>query len=173
MSHRRLLPSVLFSLAAVAAVWGVTSDEEFAGPFPSWANVKTMYGARGDGTTDDTAALQNALNDVGSAGKSDVLYLPAGTYRITATLSHKAKKYVTVVGEHPERTKIVWAGPAGGTMYWANGVTYSRWGRITWDGAGVAGIGVAHKWDKANWLAFRRWRFSTQTKSSKTSSEAW
>src|SRR5262245_34960767 len=91
---------------------GGTSDEEFAGPFPSWANVKTMYGARGDGTTNDTAALQNALNDVGTAGKSDVVYLPAGTYRITATLSHRAKKYVTLVGEHPERTKILWAGPA-------------------------------------------------------------
>ena len=35
-------------------------------------------------------------------------------------------------------------------MLWANGVTYSRWGRITWDGANTAGIGVAHKWDHLN-----------------------
>ena len=36
--------------------------DEFVGPFPSWANVKTMYNAKGDGITDDTAALQAALN---------------------------------------------------------------------------------------------------------------
>ncbi len=28
--------------------------DEFMGPFPSWANVKTLYGAKGDGINDDT-----------------------------------------------------------------------------------------------------------------------
>jgi hypothetical protein len=35
-------------------------DEEFVGPFASWANVKTTYGAAGNGATDDTAAIQKA-----------------------------------------------------------------------------------------------------------------
>ena len=126
------------------------SVDEFVGPFPSWANVKTMYNAKGDGITDDTAALQAALNAQGTAGKSDVVYLPAGTYKITATLKQTGKRYVSFVGQDPATTKIRWAGPAGGWMLWANGVTYSRWGRITWDGANTAGIGVAHKWDKLN-----------------------
>ena len=126
------------------------SVDEFVGPFPSWANVKTMYNAKGDGITDDTAALQAALNAVGTAGNSDVIYLPAGMYKITATLKQTAKKYVSFLGQDPATTKIRWAGPAGGWMFWANGVKYSRWGRITWDGANTAGIGVAHKWDKLN-----------------------
>lgn len=41
------------------------------------------YGATGDGTTDDTTALQNALTAC-SAG--DTLFIPGGTYKVTATL---------------------------------------------------------------------------------------
>src|SRR6185503_11160323 len=59
-----------------------TSDE-FVGPFPSWSNVKVKYGARGDGVTDDTAAIQSGLNALGTTGNSSVLYFPAGTYRVT------------------------------------------------------------------------------------------
>lgn len=47
-------------------------------------NVQS-YGAKGDGTTDDTAAIQSALNAVPSTGATVVL--PAGTYIISSTLS--------------------------------------------------------------------------------------
>ena len=62
-------------------------DEEFVGPFPSWKNVKD-YGAKGDGTTDDSSAIQAALNDLKTVitNAYSVLYFPAGTYRITKTL---------------------------------------------------------------------------------------
>ena len=36
------------------------TGEEFAGPFPSWKNVKTDYGAKADGVTDDAPAIQRA-----------------------------------------------------------------------------------------------------------------
>ena len=45
----------------------------------------TTYGATGDGSTDDTSAIQSALNAVPSSGATVVL--PAGTYIISSTLT--------------------------------------------------------------------------------------
>jgi parallel beta-helix repeat protein len=44
-------------------------------------NAKTQYGATGNGSTDDTAAINSALNASGTG----ICYLPAGTYMINAT----------------------------------------------------------------------------------------
>src|SRR4051812_1463260 len=43
------------------------------------------YGAVGDGATDDTTALQLAIDSVKAS--ECVLHIPAGTYKITAALS--------------------------------------------------------------------------------------
>jgi len=48
-----------------------------------WHDVQA-YGAIGDGTTDDTAAIQAAMTAAGANGS---VYLPAGIYRTTATLT--------------------------------------------------------------------------------------
>jgi len=53
-------------------------------------DVKLHYGAKGDGKTDDTAKLQQALSDFPNS--KAIIYLPAGTYLISDTLKWPAGK---------------------------------------------------------------------------------
>jgi hypothetical protein len=140
------IPASLYAavFAAAVAITPVAAramgDEEFVGPFASWANVKTNYGAAGDGVTDDTAAIQNAFNALGP--NNPTLYFPAGTYRITQTLTLAAQQYINVIGQDPATTAIIWAGTSGGTMLDLNGILYSRFDRLTFNGQGNAGVAV-------------------------------
>lgn len=73
-------------------------------------NVKD-YGAVGDGTTDDTAAIQAAINasgDVGGTESYSIVYLPAGDYRVTSTLTVKGNLWIRGAGE---RTFIDFTSP--------------------------------------------------------------
>jgi Pectate lyase superfamily protein len=126
--------------------------DEFVGPFASWADVKSTYGAVGDGIADDTGALQQAFSELGTPGHASVLYLPAGVYRITRTLSLAGKLHVSILGEHPASTRIRWNGPGGGDMVSINGVSHSRYGRITWDGAGSAAAIYNLGWAGGNYF---------------------
>jgi hypothetical protein len=119
-------------------------DEEYVGPFPSWANVKEVYGAVGDGVADDTDALQKALDEVASPGHAAVIYFPVGTYRITRTLIFFGRLSASLVGEDPVNTIIKWDGAADGDLMFADGVTASRWTRLTWDGSSKGRVAVHH-----------------------------
>ena len=102
--------------------------EEFVGPFPSWSNVKTDFGAVGNGVADDTAALQKALDTFQQ--KSNVLYLPAGVYRITKGLTMTNRQCLSILGEDPAKTEIKWDGPEEGTMLLCNGVCYAKFAAL-------------------------------------------
>lgn len=56
----------------------------------------TDYGAIGNGISDDTAAIQRAINAIANARKGDALELPPGTYRITSSLTIDSS-YVSIV----------------------------------------------------------------------------
>ncbi|HET8671726.1 MAG TPA: glycosyl hydrolase family 28-related protein [Candidatus Saccharimonadales bacterium] len=64
------------------------------------------YGAIGDGTIDDTAAIQAALSEAEAAGGGAV-WLPAGNYRVTASLYFASK--TTIAGAGQSLTKITQA----------------------------------------------------------------
>ena len=66
-------------------------------PVRQWANARDL-GAKGDDATDDTAALQRAIDT------HRVVYLPIGRYRISDTL--KLRPDSVVVALHPNLTQI-------------------------------------------------------------------
>lgn len=81
----------LISLPAYAI--DVPTDVQFPADAPVW-NVRD-YGAKGDGTTDDTQAIQSAISTAlnapgryGRGGESQIVYIPNGTYKITGTLQN-------------------------------------------------------------------------------------
>lgn len=142
MCRQRIALGTLAVLTLLAGPAGA-ADEEFAGPFPSWADVRRDYGAKGDGQADDTAAIQQALDDLREHKKFCVLYFPPGTYRVTATVKTTRKAHTdcmcTLVGADPETTVLRWDGPAGGTLFQYD-AWYAAIRRLTLDGAGKAKI---------------------------------
>ncbi|HEX3870313.1 MAG TPA: glycosyl hydrolase family 28-related protein, partial [Pirellulales bacterium] len=108
---------LLLAGARGARAW---SDEEFIGPFDSWADLKRDFHAVGDGKADDTQALQAALDRLNTHRIGPVLYIPSGTYRITSAVTtrrtaHTTGMGVSIIGEDPATTTLLWDGPQGGT----------------------------------------------------------
>lgn len=94
-------------------------------------NVKVDYGAVGNNSTDDTTAIQNALN--AAAGSGGVVYLPAGTYKISTTLNVPTR--VTFLGEGAYASVLSWTtGSPDGTTACVN---------LTGDYAKIDSIGVS------------------------------
>jgi hypothetical protein len=132
--------------------------EEFNGPYRSWANVKTRFRAAGDGKKDDTKPIQLALDSLTRNLKSLfntapgtrylVVYLPAGTYRITNTLRLEGRIGVSFIGEDPTNTIIKWDGRDNDTMFFSNRSAYVKFSRITWDANNkkdIEALGIHYK----------------------------
>ncbi|MHB9133747.1 MAG: glycosyl hydrolase family 28-related protein [Armatimonadota bacterium] len=76
-------------------------------------DVKRDFGAKGDGTTDDTAAIILAIGAARAYGKGAIAYLPAGKYVVRETLQLTGSNYY--VGGSGYRTALIWRGKTGGT----------------------------------------------------------
>ena len=70
---------------------------------PGWFNVKD-YGALGNDAADDTAAIQSAINAASVNG--GVVYFPAGTYKVTATLTVNAHSVGLVGAGHASNISV-------------------------------------------------------------------
>lgn len=72
---------------------GIAAFNGNPGGYPVFRNVKN-YGAKGDGNTDDTAAIQAAINAGGRCGQGcdstttqpALVYFPPGTYKVSSPL---------------------------------------------------------------------------------------
>jgi hypothetical protein len=76
-------------------------------PTDAVVDVKAAYGAKGDGSTDDTGALQKAITE--NPGRT--LYLPAGTYLVSNALEARDRQGrpqagLRLIGEQRDTTVI-------------------------------------------------------------------
>jgi hypothetical protein len=127
----------------VIKVTGAQLDAKSDRRFPASGSVidvtKPPYGAKGDGKTDDTAAIQKAINDV--TGLHKILYFPNGTYLISATLNWTNKNtnqqtaygFNWVQGQNPLKTIVrlkdnTFANPdKPAAMMWGGGFGSADW----------------------------------------------
>ncbi|GGY77924.1 hypothetical protein GCM10007388_08440 [Pseudoduganella plicata] len=101
-------------------------------PSSQWASVR-RFGAKGDGVTDDTAALQKAIDS------SRVVYLPLGFYVVNDTIRLKADS--VIVGLHPGLTQLLL--PNGSPAYQGVGAPKALLESARGGDAIVSGIGLA------------------------------
>lgn len=140
LNRRRLLAGSVAAVAAVPLLAACSDDEAPAAPespdlaeSPNARNVKA-FGATGDGQADDTAAFAAAC-----AGVDDrlVLYIPAGTYRVTGL--PELPSFATVIGDGGDLSVIVYDG--SGTLVEIEGkqrIAFKRMGLFLTGEAGTA-----------------------------------
>lgn len=108
MSTKHVL---LLALLGLAVVMGAASAQEPPAPAPvpptasdAWTASVNDFAAKADGTTDDTAAFQAALD--AAAGKGGIVFVPAGTYLIAGALSIPEGVTLKGVWEAPHHADI-------------------------------------------------------------------
>ena len=111
-------------------------------------NVKD-FGAAGDGSTDDTAAIQAALDAAygsssspnGSSGaiKNRPVFFPAGNYKITRALTLKSVMGAHIFGAGRFTTTIQNV-TSGGSVFVTNGCEYSRFERLNLIASGTNSV---------------------------------
>jgi hypothetical protein len=101
-------------------------------PSAQWVNVRSL-GVVGDGSTDDTAALQRAIDS------HRVLYLPLGFYVVSDTLRMKAD--TVLVGLHPGLTQLML--PNGAAAFAGVGAPKALLESAKGGAGMVSGIGLA------------------------------
>jgi hypothetical protein len=100
-----------------------------------WLNVVTQFGADSTGSADSTTAIQDALNAVPPAG--GVVYLPAGTYKVSSTLSI-TRSGVYLIGDGRWVTTLAFTG-TGDCISVTDASTYTS---RTVHGGGILGLSI-------------------------------
>lgn len=112
---------------ALVTATGGSAARTLAARFSEFINVKD-FGAVADGTTDDTTAIQNAINYAAALPLGGQVHMPAGDYYSAGGITIPA--YVSLTGSGPRSTRInsdyagtiIDIGGAGAAVYRACGV---------------------------------------------------
>jgi hypothetical protein len=132
-------------------------DQRYTRQVDRAINVKD-YGAAGDGSADDTAAIQAAIS-AAVARNGGLILFPSGTYKITSTISvtdpnivlaGDGMDFLGTIQPFRDGAILVWGGAAGGTMVEFSAVAGASNNCLTSvglfdlavNGNSVAGIGV-------------------------------
>lgn len=102
---------------------------------PISADLKVTYGAKGDGKTDDTQALLNAIND--AVDQITVIYLPPGRYLLSNKID--ISKRIILRGAGRNLTTLVFTKSLTdlGTTAWTGNSPYTYGpALLNWWGAG-------------------------------------
>lgn len=98
-------------------------------------NVKSDYSAKGDGVTDDTASIQNAINYLNSIG-GGALFIPQGVYLVTGLTVYSN---ISIFGAGRISTTIKLKSNSNADLIYGNG-SNALWGGGT--GGGISGFGL-------------------------------
>ncbi len=107
--------AIVLAILSVSTV--VHGQQTATGQSSTDTNVKS-FGAKGDNRSDDTQAIQSAVRTAWGKGQKGNVYLPRGSYRITAMIemrdpeAAKPTDGACLIGDGMEQTIIVWHGPA-------------------------------------------------------------
>lgn len=99
------------------------------------------YGAVGDGSTDDSPAVQAAINAAANAG-GGVVYFPGGNFRLNGSVSIPAGSGITLFGANPHKSIIYMAVGDHGFIYGADDSAVYNLGFTTL-GGGSYGIALS------------------------------
>ena len=157
--------AVVAAVLAGAAIATVVLTR--SGGVPAGAVSVAAYGARGDGATDDTKAIDRALSAATAAHKA--LYFPAGTYKVGALAVPRGADLVgagarswlsgrlEIAGD--SRLRDMELGVKGAALHFVDGASHTTFEQVTFTGGGaMSGDGCVVSLESgraASYLTFR------------------
>lgn len=116
--------------------------------FEGTAVTTSLFGSFGDGSHDDTSAINNALNAISVAG-GGIVSLPAGNFKTTSTITVPNFVYLNGAGRG---VSIIKPNGTFSQCIIASGSSYASWadsiriGNLEIDGTNLTGNGLVVKW---------------------------
>lgn len=130
-------------------------------------NVKS-YGAKGDGTTDDTTAIQNAITAAYNQTNGGAVYLPTGTYVVSSqlTVTKNTSKNTIIFGDGMYASVIKFTASTAGEAFYVGSSTVTGGGvNVTFRDFGIVGTNTTNQkgvyLENANLMKFVRVAFTS------------